>query len=503
MWFQPDQRSSFLSLNDDILELIIASALETTSFPVTRFRTSLVLSHLSRRLRSIILGRSIFWRHVYCIGKARFDVLETLLERSRRVPLQVQLENVRIMYGGRSWPQLVQVILRAETLSLDRFVVQARRLSSVRWLPAVAPGPQSNVDHPLREFSMTRRWVPQIASLVGPQTTSLSLAKMPTTGRLASQVTELIHACPNLRHLSLKNISFDGIRGFTAIPPPWSGASSKQPQHFLRQVSIIDCPDLRFLIRLILLAYPQTACLAEIVIIWPKRFCGYDNVAVCAELLAVDAGWASQYRRKLVITVPFTHEYELKYLSMSPTTKPFPLRQLTLDSTYEKLGLERPGPLQSAVAQAMQDLTILDIEMSLIRRWDAAAFMDIWLGATWPALQTFVLRSSVPWSGAVDSFYSNQPQELPTAHTSVPALQTVSIHATRTERCGSVDEEWIMTKKWATICWRILARLRLDPGTVVIEVVSSSSSMTSEALYLALVAEQAATGAVPVPVLAK
>jgi len=500
MWLQPDQRSSFLSLNDDILEYIIASALETNLSPVqTRFRTSLVLSHLSRRLRSITLGRSIFWRHVYCTGKARVDILETLLERSRSIPLDVQFESVTVEYGGTGWSQLVQVILRAETLSLDRFDVQARPPASVTWLPAVAPGPQSRVDHPLREFSMTRRWVPQIASLLGPQTTSLSLANMPTS--LASQLTELIQSCPNLRDLSLKNISLNNTTGFGAIPPPSLGASSNHPQHFLRRVSIIKCSDLRFFIGLILLAYPQTARLAEIMVIWPKRFSSSNDEAACAELLAVDAGWASQYRRKLLITVPFTEKYELKYLSMAPTTEPFPLRQLTLDSTYEKL--KRPGPLQSAVAQAMQDLTILDIEMSLIRRWDAAAFMDIWLGATWPALQTLVLRSSVPWSGAVDSFYSNQPQELPTAHISVPALQTVSIHATRTERCGSVDEEWIMTKKWAAICCRILARLRLDPGTVVIEVVPSSSSMTSEALQLALVAEQAVTGAVPVPVLAK
>jgi len=492
--------SSFLSLNDDILEQIISSALETTSSQGrTQFRTYLAFSHLSRRLRSVTLGRSIFWRYLHCLRRVRVDLLDALLERSRGITLEVRLENITVVHGRLDWNLLIQAIRRAETLTFVYFVVLDWPRGNATWLPATAPEVQSHIDRPLRELSMLGCWVPHIASLLGPQTTSLTISKPPAHS--ATLFIQLLHSCPNLRYLSLTDLVLSGIEWIVAPPPPWLGASAKHQLRFLQRVSIIRCRNIDSMIRQILLVYPQTARLAEVVVVQPNSGAGPDGAVACAELLDAKSGWEPQFRQTLVVTAPSFDEYGFKYLPNIGTADPFHRREFAMAAQNRMPWTH--GPFQSAVARAMQDLTVLDIDMPLSQwQWGGIGFMDIWLGATWPGLHTLVLRSSIK-SGSGNSFYNMWPRNPPAFYVSVPALQVVSIYVTRVEGYGWVDPSGIVTKQWASICWRLLANMRLDPDVAVIEMVSNSRIMTSAALQSALVAEQAAAGAVPIRVFAK
>ncbi|KAH7092882.1 hypothetical protein BKA62DRAFT_785581, partial [Auriculariales sp. MPI-PUGE-AT-0066] len=109
-----------LLLSDDLLESIIRFLLEDARADRKKsrcFATSLVISHICTRFRTVMLGAQAFWRDVECNEFTQIDALKLNLDRAGSLCLNLRFGTNLTMYST-TFARVYREIYRAEYLGM-------------------------------------------------------------------------------------------------------------------------------------------------------------------------------------------------------------------------------------------------------------------------------------------------------------------------------------------------------------------------------------------------
>jgi len=215
-------------IDDDLLELILAHdhcaslALWPRKPPFSR---ALQLCAVDRQWRSIVLGRGLFWSHIFCGRDVSFEAVSVQLERAGNAPLVVHIRLTRLnsVLGITTLTRVRRV--KSDWQPAANFLLsKINRIDSLEidtpgWLSISVPDTAIALSIPRQDLPLRRLSPRKIAlasaspcfkgevllALTGPCTNKLAISHEAIT---FAELQRVLLQTPNLRSLSLNTVWF-------------------------------------------------------------------------------------------------------------------------------------------------------------------------------------------------------------------------------------------------------------------------------------------------------